>query len=311
MTAREFGHINIATTFLICCLLCLASTKALSHESAASLGKHSQDKQDSHGASHQLSQSASARYLANEGVLITVGKVKVLFDPFFHNDYNIYQLVPDDIVEAIMGNKAPYNDISVIFVSHAHGDHFAEKDMLNYMLKQTSVKLVAPTQAIREMQKLDDFGKVSSRITPIDLAYKDEPISFTLDQISVDAVRIPHAGWPGRAEVSNIVYRVRLPENNVNKQGPLTFIHMGDADPNDMHFRPLRNFWEAQETTLAFPPYWFFLSNTGNYILDYRINAEKSVGVHVPKQVPSPLILSEKPYFSKPGEVMIIDAKEH
>ena len=276
----------------------------------------------------------TATYLANEGVMISAGDVKVLFDPFFHNDYGTYQLVPEKIINAIMDNTAPYNDISVIFVSHAHGDHFAEQDMLAYMLKHRAVQLVAPTQAIAEMQQLAQFDNIKDRITSIDLAYKDKPLSFTLDvievnstkmastkfkldtiatdTIKVDAVRIPHAGWPGRAEVSNIVYRVTMPMNSeAHQHEQLTFIHMGDADPNDTHFRPLAEFWNLQKTTVAFPPYWFYSSSTGNYILDYRINTEKNIGVHVPKEVPASLIRSEKAYFSVPGEVFNVQSETH
>jgi L-ascorbate metabolism protein UlaG (beta-lactamase superfamily) len=282
----------VASIAIVLCILSFFSNQASGHET--------------HSHSEAQKPSATANYLANEGILISAGNVKVLFDPFFHNDYNIYQLVPDKTLKAIMNNEAPYNDIGAIFVSHAHGDHFAEQDMLDYMLKHSAVELIAPAQAIAEMLKLDGFDKVKNRVTKIELAYEDAPISFTVKGIKVDAVRIPHAGWPGRADVSNIVFRVGLPQVDKDKRGLLTFIHMGDADPNDKHFRPLRAFWEAQKTTVAFPPYWFFLTNTGNYILDYRINAEKSVGVHVPKKVPLPLIQSGKPYFSKPGEVLEI-----
>lgn len=260
----------------------------------------------------------TATYLANEGVMISYGDVKILFDPFFHNDYGTYQLVPEKIINAIMNNTAPYDNISAIFVSHAHGDHFAEQDMLAYMLKHRAVQLVAPTQAIAEMQKLAQFDNIKKRITSIDLAYKDKPISFELDvgkannSINVDAVRIPHAGWPGRADISNIVYRVAMPTTTEDdKHERPTFIHMGDADPNDSHFRPLADFWDQQKTTIAFPPYWFFLDGTGNYILDYRINAEKSIGVHVPKQVPPALISSGKAYFSSPGTVLEVQSNEH
>jgi L-ascorbate metabolism protein UlaG (beta-lactamase superfamily) len=252
---------------------------------------------------------AAVTYLANEGVMISAGNVKVLFDPFFHNDYGIYQLVPEKIINSIMSNTSPYNGINAIFVSHAHDDHFAEEDMLAYMLTHKTVELVAPTQAIVELQKLDGFTQIEKRITRIELAYKQKPISFTVKGIKVDAVRIPHAGWPGRAEISNIVYRVTLPA--LVEQDALTFIHMGDADPNDSHFRPLAEFWNVQKTTVAFPPYWFFLSATGNYILDYRINAETSIGVHVPKDIPVPLIMSKKSYFSEPGEVINVENKAH
>ncbi len=245
---------------------------------------------------------ATATYLANEGVLISVGEHKILFDPFFHNDYGTYQLVPEEIFNAVMNNTEPYNDIEAIFVSHAHGDHFAAEDVLAYMLKYKNVKLVAPDQAIDKLKVLAGFADIKLRIISIELEYGDAPISFEVGKIKVDSVRIPHAGWPGRSEVSNLVYRVTLPYS----QETLSFMHMGDADPNDKHFRPLSAFWEAQETNVAFPPYWFFLSNTGKYILDYRINTKHSIGVHVPKEVPTPLILSEKPYFSTPGEVFTL-----
>lgn len=278
---------NKITVNVLCLFFVVTAFSALSHELHSD--KHVQ---------------ATARYLANEGILISVGDSKIMFDPFFHNDYGTYQLVPKDIITAIMSNAAPYDGINVIFVSHAHGDHFAAQDMLNYLTQFSSVELVAPSQAIDELRKLAGFEVIKSRLHAIELAYKDEPVHLKVKNIEVDAVRIPHAGWPSRAEVSNIVFRVTLAQKD--NKAPLRFIHMGDADPNDMHFRPLRLFWEAQRTDLAFPPYWFFLSNSGNYILDYRINAQQSVGVHVPVNIPTPLIMSGKKYFSTPGEVMTL-----
>ena len=234
--------------------------------------------------------------------MIEAGEYKVLFDPFFHNDYGNYQLVPEKILAAIIANQAPYNDIDIIFVSHAHGDHFAADDMLTYLQKHKTVHLVAPSQAIEELAQLEGYKEIQAQIQSITLEYKDKPVSFTLKDIEIEAVRIPHAGWPGRADVSNIVFRVTLPA----KEHASTYIHMGDADPNDSHFRPLLSYWQQQQTDIAFPPYWFFLSSEGNYILDYRINAKQSVGVHVPLKVPAQLINTDKRYFSVPGEVISV-----
>jgi L-ascorbate metabolism protein UlaG (beta-lactamase superfamily) len=239
-------------------------------------------------------------YLANEGIMVTSAGNKVLFDPFFHNDYNNYQLVPEDILTAIMNNQAPYNNISAIFVSHAHGDHFAADDMVDYLKKNRSTKLVAPDQAIDAMKELAGFSLIKSQITPIGLSYGDQPINFTIDNLIVDALRVPHAGWPGRADVSNIVYRVSVAGVEPNEEN--TIIHMGDADPNDDHFRPYKELWQLKETQIAFPPYWFFLSAEGRDILDTRINALKSIGVHVPVNVPQNLKDSGRDYFSKPTE---------
>lgn len=241
-----------------------------------------------------------ATYLANEGVLIASAENKVLFDPFFHNSYNNYQLVPEDILAAIMNNQEPYDDITAIFVSHAHGDHFAAEDMVAYLKQYSSTKLIAPSQAVEAMKKLSDFDQIRSQITAIDLRYGDPAKSFTVNGLSVDALRIPHAGWPGRADVSNIVYRVSMSATDSNESN--TVIHMGDADPNDEHFRPYKELWQLKQTQMAFPPYWFFLSAEGRDIIDTRINALKSIGVHVPVNVPQNLKDSSRDYFSKPTE---------
>lgn len=240
----------------------------------------------------------NATYLANEGVMVEAGEYKVLFDPFFHNNYGSYQLVPETILAAIMSNTSPYNDIDAIFVSHSHGDHFAAKDMLNYLQKYSSVQLIAPIQAIDKMSPLAGFDQIQKQLTSIALEYGDKPLSLVVDNIEIDAVRIPHAGWPGRAEISNIVYRVSL----LNGDLSATYVHMGDADPKDEHFRPYASFWQQEKPDIAFPPYWFFLTIQGNYILDKHVNAGKNIAVHVPLKIPARLINTGESYFSVPGE---------
>ena len=74
--------------------------------------------------------AASVTYLGNEAVMIESGSHKILFDPFFHNDYNTYQLVPEAIRNAIFNGEKPYDAIDIVFISHAHEDHFSAKDML-------------------------------------------------------------------------------------------------------------------------------------------------------------------------------------
>jgi L-ascorbate metabolism protein UlaG (beta-lactamase superfamily) len=243
-----------------------------------------------------------ATYLANEGLMVEAGEHKVLFDPFFHNDYGTYHLVPDTILKAIMSNSAPYNNIDAIFVSHSHGDHFAADDMLKYLQKYSSVKLIAPAQALEKMALLSGFDTIQKQLTSIELEYGDKPVSLVVDDIQIDAVRIPHAGWPGRADISNIVFRVSLPNGETSS----TFVHMGDADPKDEHYRPHSVFWLQEKPDIAFPPYWFFLTLQGNYILDTHINAAKNIGVHVPLKIPTSLKNSGKKYFSIPGETAAV-----
>ncbi len=175
---------------------------------------------------------AEMRYLGNEAVMVTEGNSKVLFDPFFHNNYNLYTLVPDNIREAIFAGRPPYDNIDALFISHAHGDHFSADDVLAFLIKHTETRLVAPQQAINQILVLPQAEKVKQRLNPIILGYGDQPTSFSVGAIKVEAVRIPHAGWPGRAEIENIVFRLTLGDK-------VTIMHLGDADPDDLFGNPI------------------------------------------------------------------------
>ncbi|WP_444997827.1 MBL fold metallo-hydrolase [Aliikangiella sp. IMCC44359] len=239
--------------------------------------------------------SATSRYIGNEGVLVESANMKVLFDPFFHNNFNIYTLVPPKIRADIFSNQAPYNNIDAIFISHAHEDHFDAKDVRDYLIAYPKVRLFAPQQAINLLKPLSGYEKIKTRLTSVGLQNGDKALDFKSNGLSIDAFRIPHAGWPQRADVENIVFRVSL--NN-----EVTAMHLGDADPNKVHFQPYKQLLNSKQTNIAFPPYWFAFSAEGQNILQKILNAKQVVGVHVPSKVPEALKLSNFDYFSEPGE---------
>jgi L-ascorbate metabolism protein UlaG (beta-lactamase superfamily) len=245
-----------------------------------------------------LAHQATATYVANEAVLITAGDKKVLFDPFFHQAFGTYQLVPKETKQAIFAGQAPFDGITVIVISHAHADHFAADEVLTYLQKYPSTQLVAPEQAVTELMALAGAKQIQPQVTSVKLAFKQTPKTFAVAGLTFDAVRIPHAGWPGRAEVENLVFRVTVDHEN----SPITLMHMGDADPDDQHYLPFKQHWQSRLTDTAFPPYWFYLSAEGRDILKDILNIKESVGIHVPLEVPNTLKNSGEDYFSKPGE---------
>lgn len=246
--------------------------------------------------------NASVQYLGNEALLFADGDHKVLFDPFFHNDYGSYQLVPDDIRKSIFAGQAPFDKVDAIVVSHAHGDHFAADDVANYLATYPQTILIAPGQATEKV--LAENAALAGQLVSIELEFGDKPVTNSVGDgaavLTVESVRIAHAGWPQRKDVANLVHRVTLPSGK-------TIMHMGDADPNDSHFSPFVEHWNARQSDAAFPPYWFFISPEGPMILKSRINALKSVGVHVPTTVPAELKQSGGDYFSSPGELRELD----
>ena len=194
-----------------------------------------------------------------------------------------------------MNGDSPYQNINAIFISHAHGDHFAADDTLKYMMRHRNVELFAPAQAVAQLIAHEDYDKISPRINTIKLEFGDKAAQVSSAGLTVDAVRIPHAGWPGRADVENIVFRVTL------KSG-LTVMHLGDADVNVEHYIPYRDHWRSTTTELGFPPYWFFYSLEGRDILSYYMQVHEAVGVHVPTKVPEFLDAKGYLYFSTPGQ---------
>ena len=239
----------------------------------------------------------TARHIGNAGVMIKRGDTKILFDPLYRDGYNNYHLVPEAVKADVMAGAAPYDNINAILISHAHGDHFDAEDIVLYHQTNPDTLIIAPPQAFAEIEKT---GKVTdslrTRFVPMGLDYGADPLSVQFEGLSVEAVRIPHAGGAGRRAIENLVYRVTL-------EGEATVMHMGDADPALEHFTPFADHWQAKETGTAFPPYWFFLSAEGTQIVDEVLNTADAIGVHVPVSVPDDLAASGRHYFGDPGGV--------
>ncbi len=254
-----------------------------------------------------FSEESVAHYMANEGLMVVHGDTKVMFDPLYSESYNNYMLLPEDMKAALFAGTAPYDGLDAIFISHYHGDHFTAEDVLSFLSARTDVELYAPGQAVIALRAIAGPNQqdIFARVHGVDLEYKDAPVSMAVDNLLIEAVRIPHSGWPtGRLDVSNLAWRVTLDQAT-------TVIHLGDADANDVHFALDPDFWNSNQPNVAFPPYWFFSSDEGREILSSRIQADDNVGIHVPAAMP--LRASERPpelrdvvLFMQPGETRAI-----
>lgn len=254
---------------------------------------------------------STAHYMANEGLMVEHGDIKILFDPLFRNDYGQYMPLPEEMEEALFAGAPPYDGINAVFISHHHGDHFSPIDMLRLLRAQPSIRLYAPNQAViamRSESSASDAG-IYERVTAVSLEYKDAPVTLNMKGLLIEAVRIPHSGWPtGRLDIENIVWRITLNDDT-------TVLHMGDADPNDVHFAQDSQYWNLNTPHMAFPPYWFFSSTIGREILNNRIKAKRNVGVHVPVTIPAdpllrPVELRSFDLFTLPGETRTITAED-
>ena len=252
--------------------------------------------------------AARAQYIANTGVMISRGDTHILFDPLFSNTFGVYDAVPPDIQTALLAGNPPWDDVDAVFISHHHEDHLDPALILKLLRQHTAAELYAPEQAALAIRELvnDPGDPVLQRVHGLGLESGASPRRLSIGELLIDAVRIPHEGWPNyHADVENIVFRVTLDET-------ITVMHFGDADPDDTHFAKHSEYWQERHTDFAMPPYWFFLRAAGVQILDERIDATHTVGVHVPAEVPDaprdrPDELRGFDLFTQPGEVRRID----
>jgi len=80
------------------------------------------------------------------------------------------------------------------------------------------------------IEVIEGSSAVRAQLIGVELALGDESIKNSVGKIVIESVRIPHAGWPSRKGISNVVHRVSFEDN-------FSVIHMGDVDPNDVHFK--------------------------------------------------------------------------
>jgi len=222
-------------------------------------------------------QSGEATYLGNEGVMVSNGDVKILFDAFYANGYGQYALVPDPIVEDMLSGSPPFDGVDAIFVSHVHGDHFTASSAIAYLRAQPNVRLYGPTQVIDAFRSagVTEPDPIYQRLIAIDLAPEDPARTLENSSLGIEVIAIPHAG--NRPNIQNFVWRVTL-------DGQTTVIHLGDADPNPAHFSRHRTHFEQRSHHAAFPPYWFLSEESGRLIMSEIIRAEQTIGIHVPAE---------------------------
>ena len=235
--------------------------------------------------------------------MIAHGETKVLFDPIFNYPRDTYQRVPQEMHDAILAGQRPYNGVDGVFVSHFHPDHFSASGLLELLKARSEIRLYAPAQAVVQMRQIateaDEF--VFDRVTIFDLEYGDAPVFVRTGSLLIEAIHIPHSGWPtARTDVQNIAFRVTLEDTS-------TVVHLGDADARLVHFQQDEAFWDERRVDLALPPYWFLLSDDGREILEDRIYATHSIGTHVPAEyangsssIPEELLGDD--LFMRPGE---------
>ena len=146
-------------------------------------------------------------YVANEGVLVSSGSSKVLIDALFDKPTPEYRAPSPDVLAEIMKGEAPFDRVDVVVVTHNHPDHFDAPLAVRYMATVPGPLLVAPADAVAEMQKQADWARIEPRVVPLEIAV-GETARRDLKGVRLTAFRTLHSG--DRESPMNLMYLLEL-----------------------------------------------------------------------------------------------------
>jgi L-ascorbate metabolism protein UlaG (beta-lactamase superfamily) len=154
-------------------------------------------------------------FVGNAGFLITINGKKILIDAMFSGFPDGYQL-PQDVQEALVNARPPFDGVDLILVTHNHGDHFDAPMVRRHLKNNPKARLVSTAQVAGQ---LADFG---NRVIAL-AATKGKPAQTDVDGIQVQAVYLSHGSVPaGQEETVNFGYIATV--------DAIRLFHTGDVD---------------------------------------------------------------------------------
>lgn len=222
-----------------------------------------------------LGQTTEALYLGNEGVLVTRGETKVLFDAIFTESFgDLYALVPPATVDAMMRGQAPFDGVDAIFVSHIHPDHFSSVRMIEYLRANPRVRLYAGQDVIGAIiaAGVSVYDPLIQRMERIFLLPDGRPAQFTMENLEIEAFPVRHHRQP---LMLHLAFRVTL-------NAASTVLHIGDADADEAIYAAYEADFGTRTTDALFAPSWLLRDPQTLVMLERRIRPRATIGVHVP-----------------------------
>jgi L-ascorbate metabolism protein UlaG (beta-lactamase superfamily) len=179
-------------------------------------------------------------YLANEGVLVEGGGVRILIDALFRDSMDPYERHSRDVQEQLETGEKPFDGVTLALATHFHLDHWDAGAITRFLRKNPSA-LFASTEHGTAMMPYDVRERARS-------LWPASGGTSSLDVAGVKVVAIPLT----HRTTQNLGYRVEV--------GGRTLAHLGDADPSDENFRALA---ATGPVDLALVPYWWLLLPEG------------------------------------------------
>lgn len=146
---------------------------------------------------------ARVTFVGNSGFLITVGDKKVLIDAFFEGFPDGY-ILPENVQDALVNARPPFEDIDLILATHDHADHFSAQWVRQHMQNNPDAIFISTSQAAEQLANLGE------RVIAAD-PVAGSPVQVEANGIQVEAIYLSHGTPPsGVAETFNNAYIITI-----------------------------------------------------------------------------------------------------
>lgn len=186
-------------------------------------------------------------FVGNAGFLIEIGGKKILIDAIFKGFEGDY-LLPQDVQDALVNARPPFDNIDLILVTHNHGDHFVAPMVRQHLKNDPKTRLVSTAQVTG---RLAEFG---NRVITL-AATKGKRAQTDVAGIQIQAIYLSHGFIPaGEEETINYGYLAAVDGVNL--------FHMGDGHVADIDMiAPLS---PGKPIDLAFIEHFYFNGDSLN-----------------------------------------------
>lgn len=219
---------------------------------------------------------ATLTYLANEGLLLTDGRRKLLIDALFADYGQGFARPADSTQRKLEQARPPFDSVNVILVTHRHGDHFGAREMTLHLQASPTATLVAPTQVIDSLRQYAPSRQLSpARLQGRTLAPGTRRRE-TINGVTIELLGIPHGGGGRlRPRPEHLGYLIDM--------GGRRFLHLGDAETGEEAYAALR--LDTARIDVALLPHWMVDGAEGKRLIAKWIKPREIVAIHLARGV--------------------------
>lgn len=184
-------------------------------------------------------EKVNVTYVGNAGFLIDFGDKKILIDALFKGFEGNYEM-PQEIQEKLRLAQAPFDDVDLILVTHAHGDH-VDPAMVSEHMKNNPNAVFASTQQLIDYLKDSTYQSIGFNPT------KERSDQKEIQGIKLESFLLPHGP---DSRIINIGFLVSV--------NGTTIFQTGDADFEQFTFDEFKSLGLAtRKIDLAFIQHYY------------------------------------------------------